>query len=119
MTAKVPQGWHSLTPRIMTDDAPWLVEFLQRVFGATGEFREGMPAEMRIGDSVLMVSGTGARARHTACLYVYVDDADATFAAAVGLGSIPLEEPRAVPYGDRRAMFEDSWGNTWQVATRS
>jgi uncharacterized glyoxalase superfamily protein PhnB len=27
-----------------------------------------------------------------------------------------LEEPTETPYGDRRAMVEDPWGNTWQIA---
>lgn len=22
-----------------------------------------------------------------------------------------------MPYGDRRCMVEDQWGNTWQIAT--
>jgi PhnB protein len=22
-----------------------------------------------------------------------------------------------MPYGDRRGMVEDQWGNTWQIAT--
>ena len=25
---------------------------------------------------------------------------------------------RDVPYGDRRAMVSDAWGNLWQIATR-
>jgi uncharacterized glyoxalase superfamily protein PhnB len=23
-----------------------------------------------------------------------------------------------MPYGDRRGMVEDAWGNVWQIATR-
>jgi hypothetical protein len=33
---KLPTGWHSLTPRIVTEDVASLVEFLRRAFGATG-----------------------------------------------------------------------------------
>ena len=29
-----------------------------------------------------------------------------------------LEAPADMPYGDRRCMVEDAWGNTWQIATR-
>ena len=32
-------------------------------------------------------------------------------------GARSLEEPSDTPYGDRRGMLEDRWGNTWQVAT--
>ena len=28
-----------------------------------------------------------------------------------------MEEPRNLPYGDRRAMIKDRWGNIWQIAT--
>jgi PhnB protein len=28
-----------------------------------------------------------------------------------------LEDPRDMPYGDRRAMIGDPSGNTWQIAT--
>ena len=31
--------------------------------------------------------------------------------------SLTLEAPREMPYGDRRAMVRDRWGNTWQIAT--
>jgi len=35
----------------------------------------------------------------------------------VAAGARSLEEPVDTPYGDRRAMVEDSWGNVWQIAT--
>ena len=53
----------------------------------------------------------------TAFLYVYVGDADATYRRALDAGARSLEEPRDVPYGDRRCMVTDRWGNTWQIAT--
>jgi len=73
---------------------------------------------MRIGDSIVMVSGAGARETMPAFLYVYVDDADGTYQRALQAGATSLEEPRDVPYGDRRGMVRDQWGNTWQIATR-
>ncbi|MCA3871704.1 MAG: VOC family protein, partial [Burkholderia sp.] len=27
------------------------------------------------------------------------------------------EAPADMPYGDRRAMVKDAWGNVWQIAT--
>ncbi len=75
------------------------------------------PAVMRIGDSNVMVSGTGPRPATPAFLYVYVEDADTTYRAAVEAGADSLEEPTDTPYGDRRAMVEDRWGNVWQIAT--
>lgn len=56
-----PHGWHTVTPRIICKDAEGLVDFIKRVFGATGDFVQGRPAEVRIGDSVVMVSAAGER----------------------------------------------------------
>ena len=38
MNTPVPAGWHSVTPRVVVEDAAALVAFLKRVFEATGEF---------------------------------------------------------------------------------
>jgi uncharacterized glyoxalase superfamily protein PhnB len=113
----LPAGWHSITPRIVTHDVAGLVEFLKAVFGATGEVPDDRPAVVRIGDSVIMISGMGPRAAVSAFLYVYVDDADASYRRALQAGARSLEPPTDMPYGDRRAMVEDPWGNVWQVAT--
>jgi len=43
-------------------DAAAQVAFLRAVFDATGDLSDDRPAEMRIGDSVVMVSPAGARA---------------------------------------------------------
>jgi len=78
----IPEGWHTVTPRIVVRDAERLVEFLRRVL-----------------------------------LYVYVDDTDKIYRRALEAGAISLEEPSDMPYGDRRGMVLDEWGNAWQIAT--
>jgi uncharacterized glyoxalase superfamily protein PhnB len=112
-----PEGWHTVTSRIVVHEARLLVDFLKQVFGATGEYRQTRPSEVRIGDSVVMVGDVGVRSPTTAFLYVYVDDTDATYRRALDAGARSLEAPAVVPYGDRRCMVEDKWGNTWQIAT--
>ena len=37
MVKSVPEGWHTVTPRIVVSDVEKLIEFLKRTFGATGE----------------------------------------------------------------------------------
>lgn len=103
-----PDGWHTVTPRIVARNPEKLVRFLKDVFNAKGEFRRGLPAEIRIGDSLVMVSGDGQRD---------VEDTDATYQRAIAAHATSLEKPTDMPYGDRRAMVRDAWGNTWQVAT--
>lgn len=114
-----PDGWRSVTPRLITDDVEGLVQFLRSVFAAHRGGHAGAPAEVQIGDSMVMVSdGGGMRAAATAFLYVYVEDTDATYGRAIESGALSIEAPADMPYGDRRATVEDSWGNTWQIATR-
>ena len=110
------EGYHSITPRIVTADLAGLVAFLREVFSARGEVRAGRPAEMRIGDSLVMISEAGPRDAVPAFLYVYVTDADATYQRALAAGATAIEEPQLTPYGDRRAMVRDAWGNVWQIA---
>ena len=114
-----PEGWHTVTPRIVVHEAKHLVEFLKQVFGATGEYRQALPSEIRLGDSVIMISDAGTRRPMTAFLYVYVDDTDGTYRRALDAGARALEAPSVMPYGDRRCMVEDKWGNTWQIATHA
>nr|WP_260434814.1 hypothetical protein [Burkholderia sp. Bp8992] len=88
------------------------------MFDARGEFRAGLPAEIRIGDSVVMISGAdGLREPMPAFLYVYVEDTDSIYRRAIAAQAVSLEAPADLPYGDRRAMVRDSWGNVWQIAT--
>jgi PhnB protein len=117
MTKQIPKGWHSVTPRLVVHDPAKLVKFLKRAFAAAGDFRAEMPSVMRIGDSLVMVSGVDPREPMPAFLYLYVDDIDATYRRALKAGATSLEEPQDMPYGDRRGMVEDPWGNIWQIAT--
>jgi hypothetical protein len=52
MAKWLPEGWHSVTPRLVVHDAAKLVEFLKQAFAATGDFRadaHGIPACARSG----------------------------------------------------------------------
>src|SRR6184192_3591239 len=100
----IPDGYHSLTPRIFVDDPRACIDFLKAAFDAVERPHDDRsPAEMVIGDSILIVSGTEARPLTTAFLYLYVPDAAATYRRAIAAGAITLEDP---------------CGNIWQIATR-
>jgi PhnB protein len=100
----------------VVSDVPAQVDFLRRVFGASGETESGRPVEMRIGDSLIMVSPTTERDAFPGFLYIYVDDADVAYAVALDAGATSLEPPFDTPYGDRRAMVRDAFGNVFQIA---
>src|SRR2546430_11675932 len=112
-----PEGWHAVTRRLVVRDARQLVEFLKQVFGATGEYQTERPSVITIGDSMLMVTDGGIRSPMASFFYVYVSDTDTTHQLAIEAGARSVEAPFDTPYGDRRCMVEDEWGNTWQIAT--
>lgn len=114
--SKLREGYHSITPRIVVRDTQGLISFLRDVFGGTGEAQDDRPVEIRIGDSLVMVTPAGARDPFPAFLYVYVGEADAAYRRAVAAGAETLEAPLDTPYGDRRAMVRDPFGNVWQIA---
>jgi PhnB protein len=119
MTEFQPEGWPTVIPRIFVQNPQGLIAFMRDVFHARGEFHPERPAEIRIGDSVVMVSdGDGVRERSAAFLYVYVADVDAAYRRALAHSALSIEAPAEMPYGDRRATVRDAWGNTWQIATR-
>jgi uncharacterized glyoxalase superfamily protein PhnB len=100
-------------------DSEAAVEFLRAVFDAHGEAHADRPAEIRIGDSVVMITTAGQRELFPAFLYVYVEDADRAYQRAVAAGATSLEPPLDTPYGDRRAMVRDPFGNVFQIAHRA
>jgi uncharacterized glyoxalase superfamily protein PhnB len=103
---------------MVVSDVNAAAEFLRVVFSAVGEVHADRPAEMRIGDSLIMVTSAGERDLFPAFLYIYVDDADAAFHRAIAAGATSIESPIDTPYGDRRAMVRDPFGNVFQVAHR-
>ena len=118
MNHYTPDGWPNVIPRIFVDDTESLVRFMRTVFHATGDYNDQRPTELRIGDSMIMISDTSERPPFAACLYVYVPDVDEAWQRAVSAGSRIIETVTDLPYGDRRGSVEDLWGNVWQIATR-
>lgn len=109
-------GYRSVTPRLVVSDVAAQVRFLRAVFDAKGEVEVSRPAELDIGDSKVLISGADERDLFPAFLYVYVEDADRTYERALDAGARSLEGPRDTPYGDRRAMIQDPFGNVFQIA---
>ena len=66
---------------------------------------------------MIMISNAATRHSMPAFLYVYVDDTDKIHRRGLDAGAISLEAPSDMPYGDRRGMVQDEWGNAWQIAT--
>jgi PhnB protein len=123
-TKTVRKGFHTITPYIAVREAPELVEFVKRAFGAEGQVlgtgsEGGIHAELKIGDSMLMIGG-GPAWKGTpmpTALHYYVPDADAVYRRAIEAGATSLMEPADQSYGDREAAVRDLTGNLWYIAT--
>jgi uncharacterized glyoxalase superfamily protein PhnB len=120
----VPEGYHTVTPYLIVEGAGKLIEFLKAAFDATivssTTNAEGKPGhtEMRIGDSLIMLSE--ARGEYRAMptmLYVYVEDADLTFQKAITAGATAVMPVQDQAYGDRSGGVKDMCGNQWWMAT--
>lgn len=126
MTVKpVPDGYHTVTPYLVVRDPAGLIEFLQGVFDASEIERTELPdgrimhAEVRIGDSVVMMGGANEEyPPMPAMLHLYLEDTDAAYRRALEAGATSLREPEDQFYGDRTAGFRDEYGNQWWLATR-
>ena len=113
-----PNDRPAVVPRLFTEDVEGLVDFLKASFGATGELVRERPTELVIGDSVLMIAdGGGVRPRTSSAFYIYVSDPDLAWKLAIEAGAESFAEPEDTPWGDRRAIVNDPWGNQWQIAT--
>jgi PhnB protein len=118
----VPDGYRTLSPYLLAEDAEGLLSFVSTVFGTEVRQRMvgeagGLHAELELGDSVLMV-GEGGGSTFPAMLHVYVEDADVIYERALAEGATTAAEPHDTSFGDHRAAFDDPWGNQWWVATR-
>jgi PhnB protein len=121
----IPEGYHTVTPYIMARDPGGLIAFCQAAFGAEETTRKHRPdgsvmhAEIRIGDSLIMIGGAILDwPAAAATFYLYVDDVDTVYARAMEAGGITIEEPTLQSYGDRRGAVKDPYGNSWWMATR-
>ena len=100
----------------MVADVVAAVDFLVSVFAATAPAPAGGPVQVRLGDSLVLVSSAESRELFPAYLYVYVADVEATYARALAAGATSVEAPWVTPYGDFRAMVRDPSGNLFQLA---
>jgi uncharacterized glyoxalase superfamily protein PhnB len=120
----VPEGYHTVTPYLIVDDAKGLIEFIKNAFDGKLTFQMDrddnkiMHATVSIGDSTVMISDTmeGMEAQ-TSMLYLYLENVDSVFRKAVQAKATTVHEPKTEFYGDRAGAVKDPWGNVWWMAT--
>ncbi|MFD8495145.1 VOC family protein [Amycolatopsis sp. NPDC059657] len=121
----IPEGYHTVTPWIITRDSRQAMAFAARAFDAEEIAVVAMPdgsvghAEMRIGDSVVMFFDSRPEWQDTPCfLRLYVEDGDATFKQALEAGATAVTEMTELFFGDKVGRVRDPLGNVWWIQER-
>jgi PhnB protein len=129
----VPAHLRTVTPRLVVRDGAAAIAFYCRAFGAeelgerfTGPNAELIHAEIRIGDSVVMITEDAAdgpvrspdqMAGMVSCVMsLYWEDVDAAWERAVSAGAevlYPLEDQF---YGERGGRLRDPFGQQWMMS---
>jgi PhnB protein len=133
MAKPIPDGYHTITPALTVRDGARMIEFYERAFGAQELMRFAAPdgksimhAEMKIGDSIFMLSdeqpAMGCRAPAsvggaTTSQFMYVPDVDSAFKRAVDAGAKVVMPPTDMFWGDRFSQVDDPSGHRWGLAT--
>jgi PhnB protein len=125
LTAKVArEGYKTLTPYIVANKAPEMVEFMKQAFGAEETFRAvgeagGFHIEARVGHSMLMIGGGGQYRgpEKLTPLHYFVGDVDEAHRRALEFGATSLYAPVDQPYGVRECAIKDVAGVDWYIST--
>jgi uncharacterized glyoxalase superfamily protein PhnB len=121
----IPKGYHTVTPYLVIDGAKKVIDFLKKAFDAQqvtlmpgdGPDKIGH-AEVKIGDSIIMIGDAMADQKAIpTMLYLYVEDADATFKRAKQAGGTVIKDIENQFYGDRAGCVKDPSGNLWWIAS--
>lgn len=119
-------GYHTVTPYLIAEDGPALVEFVKQAFGAEELMRGvgsagGIHCEVIVGDDSKLLLGGGIPGRefkgepHPGAIHLYVKDVDGMFRRAVEAGATAVRQPMHQPYGDYDVSVIDPWKNEWYI----
>jgi PhnB protein len=127
-----PPGYHSVTPYLALRGARAAIDFYGRAFGAELVMKLDLPdgtiahAEIRIGDSILMLAEEKAEWGNRSpqslggspvSMMIYVPDVDAAFDRALAAGAARVRPVEDQFYGDRSGTLADPYGYQWTLAT--
>jgi uncharacterized glyoxalase superfamily protein PhnB len=131
----VPDGYHTVTPYLVVNDAARAIAFYKEAFAAEEVCRfpgpDGkriMHAVIKIGDSFIYMSdefpgstccpmAPKTLGGSTGGIHLYVADVDAVVARAVAAGAEQLMPLTDMFWGDRYGKVRDPFGHEWALAT--
>jgi uncharacterized glyoxalase superfamily protein PhnB len=119
-----PDGEPTIFPELVYRSGSDAASWLERAFGFTPTVQvpgpDGKPlhAEMKFGDSTIMLNLDGAPADGpTQAISVRVDAPDDLFARARGQGAVVVQAPLTTHYGARSCWVRDPEGFLWGFST--
>jgi PhnB protein len=128
----IPEGYHSVTPHLIVDDAQNAIEFYKQAFDATECIRHTKPdgkiahAELQMGDSKIMLADESEYMNAYSpkkyngspiSMHLYVKDVDVVFNKALEMGAKRLHPVENRFYGDRSGTIIDPFGHLWTIST--
>jgi PhnB protein len=129
----IPEGFHTITPRMFVRGAAEAIEFYKRAFGATELDRHADPsgkivnADIKIGDSIISLAEESPEWGNnspqslggaTTVITLNVEDADAVWNQAMSAGAKVIFQLDDQFYGYRQGRLEDPFGHLWIISTR-
>ena len=119
----IPSGYGTVTPFLNIKGASEAIDFYKKAFGAEERTRAPGPnntvmhAELKIGNSIVMISDAMQVPATHSSLHLYVEDCDALWKRATAAGC-KIEMPIAdMFWGDRYGVVSDKFGNRWAIAS--
>jgi PhnB protein len=131
----IPDHLHTVTPRLVVSDGAAAIEFYGRAFGAeqvgerfTGPDGALIHAELRIGDSMVMITQEGADSEAparspsslggvvSAIMATYWGDVDAAWDRALAAGAEVVYPLADQFYGERGGRLRDPYGQQWMLS---
>src|SRR6266702_2881945 len=120
-----PQNYGTVTPYLIVDGVPRLIDFLRETFHAEERTRINDKkdhvghAEIKIGNSIVMMADSTPQYNPIPSqLYVYVENVEDYYSRGLKAGGISEQEPTTQFYGDRTAAVKDPTGNRLWIASR-
>jgi PhnB protein len=133
----VPEHLHTVTPRLVVRDGAGAIDFYRNAFGAeeigerfTGPKNDVIHAELRIGDSVVMITEEAQDGEApagspeslggvpSAIMATYWEDVDSAWERAVAAGAEVLYPLDDRFYGERGGRLRDPFGQQWMLSQR-
>jgi len=119
---KIPENNQTVMPYLIVENAAGFLSFTEHVFGARETFKNMRDenvirhGEIMIGNdsTIMFADATKDYPPSAAAFFIYVDNADETFAKAISEGATVVKEITDESYG-RGGGIRDPFGNTWWI----